>query len=90
MLNYKEYLKESQDNQVVVLDDGQGGNMFKTVKNGSKNSIAYLNAVIKRFIESVYGSSGFVSSLSAFFFFFLSFFSSLPSFLLSIFSVALI
>jgi hypothetical protein len=60
MLNYKEYLKESQDNQVVVLDDGQGGNMFKTVKNGSKNSIAYLNAVIKRFIESVYGSSGFV------------------------------
>ena len=60
MLNYKEYLKESQGDQVVVLDNGQGGNMFKTVKYGSKNSIAYLNSVIKKFVESVYGPAGFV------------------------------
>jgi len=57
MLNYKEYLNESQ---TVVLNNGQGGNMFKTVKYGSKNSIAYLNGVIKKFVESVYGPSGFV------------------------------
>ena len=60
MLNYKEYLKESQGDQVVVLDNGQGGNMFKTVKYGSKNSIAYLNSDIKKFVESVYGPAGFV------------------------------
>lgn len=54
---YSEYIKESQ---VVVLNDGQGGNMFKTVKYGSKNSIAYLNSVIKRFVESVYAPHGFI------------------------------
>ena len=54
---YSKYIKESQ---VVVLNNGQGGNMFKTVKYGSKNSIAYLNSVIKRFVESVYGPYGFV------------------------------
>ena len=47
MLNYKEYLKESQGDQVVVLDNGQGGNMFKTVKYGSKNSIAILILLLK-------------------------------------------
>jgi hypothetical protein len=54
---YPKYIKESQ---VVVLNNGQGGNMFKTVKYGSKNSIAYLNSVIKKFVESVYGPYGFV------------------------------
>lgn len=57
MLKYSKFIKESQ---TVVLNNGQGGNMFKTVKYGSKNSIAYLNGIIKKFVESVYGPYGFV------------------------------
>jgi hypothetical protein len=57
MLGYYKFIKESQ---TVVLNNGQGGNMFKTVKYGSRNSIAYLNGVIKKFVESVYGPFGFV------------------------------
>lgn len=34
--------------------------MIKTYKYGNKKSIAYLNGVIKRFIEKIYGPYGFV------------------------------
>ena len=54
---YSSYINESQ---VVILDDGNGGNMFKTFKYGSKNSIGYLNNIIKKFVESIYGPHGFV------------------------------
>lgn len=56
IVKFNQFIKE---NQTVILDNGQGGNAFQTQKGGSKKSIAYLNAVIKSFIEKVYGEFGF-------------------------------
>lgn len=62
IVKFRDFINENNDNDndnIVILDNGMGGNEFKTLKYGSRNSIAYLNAVIKRFIENVYGPFGF-------------------------------
>lgn len=56
IVKFYQFIKE---NQTVILDNGQGGNAFQTHKYGSKKSIAYLNAIIKNFIEKTYGQFGF-------------------------------
>jgi len=55
----KKFSEIINENQTVILDDNRGGNAFQTNKYGGKKSIAYLNAVIKSFIERVYGRFGF-------------------------------
>lgn len=55
----KKFSEIINENQTVILDDNRGGNAFQTNKYGGRKSIAYLNAVIKSFIERVYGRFGF-------------------------------
>ena len=55
----KRFLDFINESQTVILDNGRGGNTFQTNKYGGKRSIAYLNAVIKSFIEKTYGPFGF-------------------------------
>jgi len=58
MINkFYNFIKENS--QSVVLDNGRGGNLIKNNKYSDK-SIANLNSVIKRFVESVYGPYGFI------------------------------
>ena len=58
MRKFTEYIKESS--QFVLLDNGRGGNLIKTSKYGSRNSISYINNIIKNYIDKVYGPFGFV------------------------------